>query len=289
MAQRIREDEDPAGKFEEVFRDLAAGRRARAQIPEPSAKTATGFMRWWQVFTWLDGELDGIARGKGEVSGLVIGAGVAKPLLSSDEDFPAHLARPMSFEAYELASSLERLRRRRLSVRPDFDWSVRVIEKDPDVAEILRTQRSMTLVPLTMGAPDDILEEYIHNFLTGSKKYRVPVDSYGDLSELVRRRVSLREVTVAAIPASYRERVKVDVADAETAEIEAGAHDVILCLMGGDYISEKQQTVERLMKGLRSEGVLVTDQLGDYTPPEGYHAKRPIKDIGSLTVLRRAF
>ena len=106
---------------------------------------------------------------KGEINALVVVAGLNRP---TEDTTPVFLGRPMIWEPLELASCLEKVKRDNAHINSGFDWRVHVMEQNTEAADILRTQKVVTIIPpkhLKKGEEQEV-RKYMEDFLPGAKR-----------------------------------------------------------------------------------------------------------------------
>lgn len=272
-----------AEKILKTFEEWAEGKKARECVPPVGVRSTTHFMRSYRVFNELFRYFSERSDDISSVSGMVVGAGLSSHFFLADEPSGRpYLDRPMSFEYLELASCFERLNRLKNAKRGDFDWRLTVVEKDPRIADWVRRQRVVTLLP-RYGfeiPPADAVRGYIEGFLPGARRRFIPKEEMSREMGSIIEVMGMKGVTVAHVPSHYRERMDVIACDIQNYNSELGSQDVALCIMSGNYIKNKKSVVEKLLCSLRPGGVLVTDILPPSTNiPSGYSLEE--RDINS--------
>ncbi|MBD3387547.1 MAG: hypothetical protein GF416_00845 [Candidatus Altiarchaeales archaeon] len=268
------EDED---KLKGVLKRWQDGREARfGWVKSDSVELQTHFARRWTLFRELDKQLEQMPA-VDEIHALGVGLGLSRAVQYSYSPFyeqiPAHLRRPMSWEALELASCLERLRQKRTGEQ-DIGWDVRVVEPNPRVARIFETQQVVTTLPRAFQEEDKgLLGSYTRDFIPGAR--RVKIDSRTEYTNTDRYEmgtvqpkygadpgsIDYDSIYIVHVPEYYRDRITVEVGSIQDQSIEPGSYDVVSFLMGSnEYVQRREDTRDRIIGGLKPGGILLTDQ-----------------------------
>ncbi|MFH0862348.1 MAG: class I SAM-dependent methyltransferase [Candidatus Altiarchaeota archaeon] len=235
----------------------------------------TYFGRRWRAFDELE-SLVKVSPGR-DISVLLVGLGLSRPNpIPCKAELPAHLDRRMSWEALELVSKLESMKR-----RFKFEYHVTAVEIDPRVAEAFKAQKIVTVFPLySQDSEKEGLRRYVLDFLPGAKRVKVDAQTYPrrmradieaaaikqGISEDRTGKTKLHplydSVFVVDVPKKYLKKVDVIVGDIKDYPSKQSSYDVIVCFLGQRKIlgKEKVAVVDKLLSSLKPGGMLLTDQ-----------------------------